>query len=87
MICRIVITYRNIVAKAHMRSNGANGPYYIVILSMSDRCFKNTMSPRLKQYIVLIEKVQRRFTKRLRKLDTVSYPDRLRHIGIPSVLA
>ena len=42
-------------------------------------------SPHLKQHILTIEKVQRLFTKRLWKLNAVSYPERLHHLGIPSL--
>jgi len=35
--------------------------------------------------IDLIEQVQRRFTKRLRRLDGVAYTDRLRRLNLPSL--
>jgi len=42
-------------------------------------------SPSLKHDIDAIEKVQRRFTKRLRGLKTYSYSERLRYLGLPSL--
>jgi len=36
-----------------------------------------TWSPHLKQDIMMLEKVQRRFTKRLRRYRNLSYTDRL----------
>ena len=43
------------------------------------------LSPHLKQDMLSIEKIERRFTKRLWKLNTVSYPERLHHLCIPSL--
>jgi len=42
-------------------------------------------SPCLKCEIEEIEKVQRRFTKRLKGLKNVPYSDRLRRLGLPSL--
>jgi len=42
-------------------------------------------SPYLKQDIMKIEKVQRRFTKRLRGYRHMSYVDRLAKLGLPSL--
>ena len=43
-------------------------------------------SPYLKQDIISLEQVQRRFTKRLNGLEHLAYyADRLNHIGIPSL--
>jgi len=42
-------------------------------------------SPHLIQDITKIEKVQRRFTKRLRSLKHLSYSDRLIKLGLPSL--
>ena len=42
-------------------------------------------SPRLIQDITKIEKVQRRFTKKLRGLKHLSYSDRLIKLGLPSL--
>ena len=44
-----------------------------------------TWSPHLKQDILSTEKVQRLFTKRLWKLNTVSYPERLHHLALRRV--
>jgi len=38
-----------------------------------------------KQDIIRIEKVRRRFTKRLRGLKSLSYTDRLIKVGLPSL--
>jgi len=43
------------------------------------------VSPSLKQDIDLIEKVQRRFTKRLSGLRAYSYSERLQYLGLPSL--
>jgi len=42
-------------------------------------------SPCLKQDIDSVEKVQRRFTKRLKGLKSMPYADRLRYLGVPSL--
>ena len=42
-------------------------------------------SPHLKQEIMMIEKVQRRFTKRLRGCKALTYTDRLAKLGLPSL--
>jgi len=48
---------------------------------MFDLCWNiiplGTWSPHLKQDIMMLEKVQRRFTKRLRRYRNLSYTDRL----------
>jgi len=45
----------------------------------------NRLCGPLKRDIDAIEKVQRRFTKRLRGLMTYSYSERLRYLGLPSL--
>ena len=42
-------------------------------------------SPCLKQDIEYIEKVQRRFTKRLNELQPMTYAQRLQYLSIPSL--
>jgi hypothetical protein len=44
-----------------------------------------TWSPYLKRDIEMIEKVQRRFTKRLKGLATLTYDQRLDHLNLPSL--
>ena len=43
-------------------------------------------NPSLKKHITAIENVQRRATKYIPGLSQMSYPDRLRKIGIPTLL-
>jgi len=84
---------KNIVAKAHMRANAIHRCFvskdkwsllraYLVYVRPILEYNSVVWSPYLKQDILSIEKVQRRFTKRLWKLNTVSYPERLHHQGI-----
>jgi len=44
-----------------------------------------TWSPHLKQEIMMIEKVQRRFTKRLHGYTNLTYRDRLTKLALPSL--
>jgi len=87
---------KNIVAKAHMRANAIHRCFVSKDRSSLLRAFlvyvrplleynSVVWSPYLKQDILSIENVQRRFTKRLRGLGDVAYADRLKHLGIPSL--
>jgi len=44
-----------------------------------------TWSPYLKQEIMMIEQVQRTFTKKLRGYKNLTYMDRLTKLGLPSL--
>ena len=85
-----------ITAKAHLRANCILRCFLSGDVNLLVRAFivyvrpiveycSVVWSPSLKHDIDLIEKVQRRFTKRLRGLQTYSYSERLQYLGLPSL--
>lgn len=87
---------QQITAKAHQRANSILRCFVSGNISLLVRAFivyvrplleynSVVWSPHLKQDIIRIEKVQRRFTKRLRGLRNLSYTDRLITVGLPSL--
>ena len=61
------------------------GPLPTCVSSWSVQPFGHSARTPQTDRTLSIEKVQRRFTKTLWKLNIVSYPERLHHLGIPSL--
>jgi hypothetical protein len=85
-----------IVVKAHQRANmihrcfvsrdaGLLGRVFLVYVRPLVEHNSVVWSPRLKQDIDRIERVQRRFTKRIPGLKDLTYEGRLRHLKLPSL--
>ena len=85
-----------ITAKAHQRANSIHRCFlsgdnnslvraFVVYVRPILEYNSVVWLPCLKCEIEEIEKVQRRFTKRLKGLEHVSYSDRLRRLGLPSL--
>ena len=85
-----------ITAKAHQRANCILRCFVSKDISLLMRAFlvyvrpvveycSVIWSPCLKQDIESIEKVQRRFTKRLKGLKSMTYAERLQYLSIPSL--
>ena len=90
--CRIII----IIIKAHQRANNILRRFMSGNVTLLVRAFvvyvrpvlvynSITWSPHLKQDIMTIEKVQRRFTKTLRRYRNLSYTDRLIKCALSSL--
>jgi len=84
-----------ITAKAHQRANSILRCFVSNDVNLLARAFtvyvralvgycSIAWSPCLKHDIEQLEKVQRRFTKRLHGLRSLPYKDRLRFLGLPS---
>jgi len=89
-------SYSEITAKAHRRANCILRCFVSKDVSLLMRAFivyvrpiveycSVVWSPCLKQDIDSVEKVQRRFTKRLKGLKSMPYADCLRYLDIPSL--
>jgi len=87
---------QQITTKAHQRANNILRCFMSGNVTLLVRAFvvyvrpvleynSITWSPHLKQDIMMIEKVQRRFTKRLRRYRNLSYTDRLIKLALPSL--
>ena len=87
---------QQITTKAHQRANSILRCFVSGNVTLLVRAFVvyvrpvleyNSIiwSPHLKQEIMMIEKVQRRFTKRLHGCKALTYTDRLAKLGLPSL--
>ena len=87
---------QQITTKAHQRANSILRCFVSGNVRLLVRAFvvyvrpvleysSVTWSPHLKQDIMMIEKVQRRFTKRLRGCKNLTYTDRLIKLALPSL--
>ena len=85
-----------ITAKAHQRANCILRCFVSKDITLLMRAFlvyvrpvveycSVIWSPCLKQDIESIEKVQRRFTKRLKGLKSMTYTERLQYLSVPSL--
>jgi len=79
-----------VTAKAHRRANYIKRrellmrAFIVYVRPIVEYC-SVVWSPCLKQDIDSVEKVQRRFTKSLKGLKSMTYADRLRYLEIPSL--
>ena len=87
---------QQITTKAHQRANSILRCFMSGNVTLLVRAFvayvrfvveynSITWSPHLKQEIMMIEKVQRRFTKRLHGYKNLTYRDRLTKLALPSL--